>query len=393
MKKSYYLIFILIFSICKKSQSQDLNWGASGYVSGNLSHNFGTIGSPPSAVNLVITGTPAINSGPAITNINSAGTTYDCNNCALKTGVTFTNYTMHRIFTFTFNAPVISLNFHIYDIDGDSVVISATDASGVPQNVTITPRNGSQVKIVGNTSPSASVTGNNTTTPPAYSNQDANPNFVTFSGLVATLVIKYYMHQRDPGFPGTPSFSIGNMNWFGILAADEISLVAKRNNNASVLLQWNTESLTEPEKFVVERSTDSRTYSFISDVMVPNVSDNHFSYTDPNPPLCNAYYRIKYFTKTGNIYFSNAVLVKSLQGKEPAIAVFPNPVGNRLNVQLKKENDFIGKIKIIDIEGKKVFESNSSGKNIYTGFLKSGTYLLTVETDKGEIFNEIFVKE
>jgi hypothetical protein len=75
------------------------------------------------------------------------------------------------------------------------------------------------------------------------------------------------------------------------------------------------------------------------------------------------------------------------------LQVYPNPVGNVLNVNFR--NNIGGTIKVLDMQGivVKSFELTGSQKRINLEGLRSGMYFLRIRTDKGKLITVKFVKE
>ncbi len=74
------------------------------------------------------------------------------------------------------------------------------------------------------------------------------------------------------------------------------------------------------------------------------------------------------------------------------VSVFPNPSSNKLYLELETQN--IQQLRIFDITGKSVLDQKNipTPESIYISGLKSGVYILHIETDK-EVYTSKFVKE
>ena len=67
--------------------------------------------------------------------------------------------------------------------------------------------------------------------------------------------------------------------------------------------------------------------------------------------------------------------------KQTAIDVYPNPAGKTINIHLKKDNNSIDKINLIDVTGKVVKSFNqdlSVKQSLHIGYLKNGVYFLEI---------------
>ncbi len=99
-----------------------------------------------------------------------------------------------------------------------------------------------------------------------------------------------------------------------------------------------------------------------------------------------------------NPHYKNCYLrvILSLQTfKSETINVFPNPVNNKLNIQVTGHNNKTYKISIFDISGKLLIQKNFCNKeiiNINTSvLLKNNLYILKIES-RNEIYRYKFIK-
>ena len=65
-----------------------------------------------------------------------------------------------------------------------------------------------------------------------------------------------------------------------------------------------------------------------------------------------------------------------------AIKIFPNPTSNYLNISLPN-NNYLKSAIIYDLNGKEIFKTNNNLEKIDLSRFQSGTYLLLLETEKG----------
>jgi hypothetical protein len=77
---------------------------------------------------------------------------------------------------------------------------------------------------------------------------------------------------------------------------------------------------------------------------------------------------------------------------ENAVMLYPNPVSGILNLELKNENFEVQEISIVNMLGQTVYKGNDETLRIDVGFLNSGMYQVTVNTDKGAWIGK-FIKE
>lgn len=389
MKKALYtLLSILLFNTL--SRSQDFNWNTVSYTTGSLSTNFGSLGSPASTVSLNITGnTGTINSGfPVKYTADPSGTSNDCSvSCALRSSVTFTALNQTVVYTYTFSPAVTGITFRIYDIDG-------TDASSGDQ-ATVTATSGMTAQNISMTTLSgATITGSETTTATVRGTQgNTTDDFtdVTVNSGITSLVITYSNNPNNPS-AGNRSFSIGNMNWSGVLPVHFISFSGKKENNGTVKLKWTAEENDNADHYSIERSKNGQLYSEIGQFNAGNSGRNTYSFTDVNPGAGNSFYRIKQTDRNGQFEFSNIVLIKEGKNSDVAFTVFPNPATERITITTSG-NAQIKRIQLYDAGGRMLYESKNAGNNIDITSLKSGVYWIKAEDASGEIYRTSFLKK
>lgn len=100
----------------------------------------------------------------------------------------------------------------------------------------------------------------------------------------------------------------------------------------------------------------------------------------------NSFTRDIFFMKLNNV--SGIVKSKYLI----SLDVFPNPTIEELNIKIQ-QTETNAKIKIIDFNGKSVYDKNFTGSNLKlkVNHLKSGTYYIIITNDYGEIKTSKFI--
>jgi ELWxxDGT repeat protein len=170
----------------------------------------------------------------------------------------------------------------------------------------------------------------------------------------------------------------------------------------AVKLDWTTTNEINSDHFEIERSIDGKNFSSINRVNAPGNSavDQNYTYTDYQASNLNSsvlYYRLKSVDKDGTFKNSQVLLVR-LQGGGFQFTFAPNPVQQQLNVSVSPAGAKSVAIRIIDANGKQVYEQalptgvNVYQQNIDVAKLKTGVYYLQVITDN-IIKVEKFVKQ
>ncbi|SEJ43417.1 Por secretion system C-terminal sorting domain-containing protein [Dyadobacter koreensis] len=152
----------------------------------------------------------------------------------------------------------------------------------------------------------------------------------------------------------------------------------------SVLLNWSTTFETNSDFFEIQRSRDGRNWSMIGTIFASHESDKTktYSFADKNPFYGENLYRLKMVDQDGTFTYSR---IRSLTfGSESQIAVYPNPVQERLFVKLKSgEIDFIT---VTNSTGQVVSKYNKMpDEGINLDHLTIGNYIINVIKTDGTV--------
>ncbi|WP_205512721.1 T9SS type A sorting domain-containing protein [Longitalea arenae] len=162
---------------------------------------------------------------------------------------------------------------------------------------------------------------------------------------------------------------------------------AQKQSNKVVLL-WQTSSEENVKQFVIERSSDGKTYKAIGQVAAAgnSITAKNYSFADQSPILSgNNYYRLLMQDIDGKQSYSKTLIVKFGGESGSSLQVFPNPVKDMLQVQLPQGmNGSIG-LQIIDMNGRVIRRNNlaSDGNALNTSIdvstLGKGVYILKAQ--------------
>jgi hypothetical protein len=139
-----------------------------------------------------------------------------------------------------------------------------------------------------------------------------------------------------------------------------LSFAAKRQGNASVLLQWKTANELQNSHFVIERSGDGSLYQSIGSVKATDNATGAASYSFPdNDPLAGTnYYRLKQVDLDGHEQIYG---VRIVQPGSAIASLYPNPVINHFKLELPATPDKPLNFTI----------QNASGQVVQTGIIHS----------------------
>ncbi|MEI6346906.1 MAG: T9SS type A sorting domain-containing protein [Bacteroidota bacterium] len=156
-----------------------------------------------------------------------------------------------------------------------------------------------------------------------------------------------------------------------------INFNVKCQNNQS-LLSWTTASETNNNYFEIQKSTDAKSWNFVSKVMGAGNSTQqvNYEYLDYNLEKSDFFYRIKQVDFDGAFDFSSIVYLKKCSLSYFDITVFPNPVKSIVNIQFNGDKNQVHSIEIFNLLGEKVFFSDRFLSTIDLSDKQNGTYFI-----------------
>ncbi|WP_118952824.1 T9SS type A sorting domain-containing protein [Taibaiella helva] len=183
------------------------------------------------------------------------------------------------------------------------------------------------------------------------------------------------------------------IDWGAPLPVTMGSFTARAESSA-VRLDWNTYSEKNNLGFAIERSNDSRHWKeigFTGTAADGGNSNERLDYSayDNNPVSGLNFYRLRQTDRDGRYTYTEVRQV--VFGKENAINIYPNPATDMLNIAVSDWKD-IAVVRILDINGKQVFEAKEASNGISLGKLARGTYMLQVEQANGSVTQFKIVK-
>ena len=201
-----------------------------------------------------------------------------------------------------------------------------------------------------------------------------------------------FQNNRNP-FIDHPEFVKLIWDCTNLLPVNLLDFKATKNSN-SILLQWTTNKEANFNKYVVERSTNGKSFYAIGDVKGKNLES--YSLTDQNlPDAKTVFYRLKLVDVDGNYNYSKIVSVK-LQNTSSGITVFPNPAINAVTIKLQQPLTLNSSLKITDVEGREVMRIaivNAGQQEIpvKVNQLPAGRYVLTISNNKNLLYQSFVI--
>jgi len=150
---------------------------------------------------------------------------------------------------------------------------------------------------------------------------------------------------------------ISNLSQTNTLPVTLVDFVSKAEGN-QVKIQWTTASENKNEKFVVEKSTNGKDFSFLQEVKGSGTTTavNLYTAWDNSPSVGTNYYRLSQYDLDGGSQIIGLSSVKFNLGKQNAITVYPNPAGKQINVSVA-EDIRKANISIVSLRGEEIYNN------------------------------------
>ncbi|QMU29747.1 isopeptide-forming domain-containing fimbrial protein [Adhaeribacter radiodurans] len=157
-----------------------------------------------------------------------------------------------------------------------------------------------------------------------------------------------------------------------------------KNQNNQVYLTWATASEKNNDYFVVERSSDGKTFTSIGQVKGAGTTNQlkEYSFFDQSPLFGTAYYRLKQVDFNAVSKLSKIIAVDVKLSPVTATKLYPNPAQDKVNLQFSAIANGTAAIEIMDAKGRRVktqLITVTSGQNIIVlniQDLATGMYVL-----------------
>lgn len=136
----------------------------------------------------------------------------------------------------------------------------------------------------------------------------------------------------------------------GIVAIKLIDIKAV-NAGSSNRVEWSTSDEIASDKFELEYSLDGIHFSLLS-ALNANGQPSAYTYWHNNAAPGKTYYRLRMLSATGDIVYSKIVWAVVKQVKGFVVTAYPNPVVNKLNVEIAGSIPANARVQLTDITGK-----------------------------------------
>ena len=295
--------------------------------------------------------------------------------------------------------PIVGVIVELLNSSGDVIATTTTNASG-NYNFYNIPNGTYSVRITlpsgyyGSTYNNAS--GSNSSTDSDITQGTGSTN--TISGISINLLNQ--ATNGNDAFTGVSDYT--NIGAGFVLVAQALpvtwSSISVKNNKCENIITWTTESETNNDYFVVERSKDGKIYgdAAMIDGQGDKRSTTHYEHKDASASRGVTYYRIKQVDFDGRFTYSPVVNVRNTSCADKSfVTAYPNP-GTDNNVTLEIPEVAAGEdITIIMYnhvgQAVKTYKINASENTqsltLDITDLKSGIYMFHVSSSGGSLDN------
>ena len=168
-----------------------------------------------------------------------------------------------------------------------------------------------------------------------------------------------------------------------------MNFTAKANGNLA-LLNWQTASELNNDKFEIERSTNATDFIKIGEVKGNGTLQkiSAYNFLDRTPANGANYYRLKQVDFNGKFELSDAKAV-NFNLATAAFSIYPNPATDVLTIELKTST--ISSLDVYDFSGKYLFNQVLSDKvnTVNIEKLATGIYFFKVNSSEVSSINKI----
>jgi hypothetical protein len=167
--------------------------------------------------------------------------------------------------------------------------------------------------------------------------------------------VTFHYSYVDAAAMKDPSPAAYTLIWLVPLPADRLIAVASLNDNVATI-KWSTLSEQNTKNFIVERSTDNRTWTATGNIIPAAGSSSdkrEYQLPDNISDLAQnsvIYYRVKLTDIDGKVTYSNVCVVRLSQKLQ--MTAWPNPFQSTITISITSAKATIFNIRLLDINGR-----------------------------------------
>jgi hypothetical protein len=171
-----------------------------------------------------------------------------------------------------------------------------------------------------------------------------------------------------------------------VLPVSLLSFKGKKLKNNTNLLTWRVADEKDLSAYLVEKSTDSKTFEQVGIVKTKG-SNSIYEFTDKNTISGSSglYYRLKMIDLDEKIEYSKIINLESdkiLRG----VKIYPNPTSNIVNIEIEGTLNKSVQMSVKDISGRVVLQQTLTSDNstINMSAVSGGLYILETQFSDGQ---------
>ncbi len=166
----------------------------------------------------------------------------------------------------------------------------------------------------------------------------------------------------------------------------------------TVALSWLTESELDNKHFEVERAVDGRTFETIGIVEGNGTTTktHNYGFVDQRP-INTAYYRLKQVDFSGNVSYSDLVLVNMTKAEEAKLEVYPTISKGEITVRFTGFEAPLGTFNVFNSQGSLVYseevdlENKMAYKSLNTSKLNPGVYTVVISDNYNHVYSNFVI--
>lgn len=196
-------------------------------------------------------------------------------------------------------------------------------------------------------------------------------------------------------------------DWFTVGATDNtfpvewLDLAAEATPSGQVAIRWATAQELNNDFFTVERSTDGRMFTSVTDVAGAGTTTapTHYEAMDAEPVAGAAYYRIRQTDFDGQFSYSPMVEINLSATNQIQLSLAPNPVAAGQSVQVRIDHPGgQAALRVLSLTGQELYRQAvdlSGGMQqvaLPLANLAPGTYLVQVQSGQGQAATQLVIR-
>jgi hypothetical protein len=227
-----------------------------------------------------------------------------------------------------------------------------------------------------------------------FTDLDWQSTIISLSGLVGNS-LRLRIELRNTA--GSEEMVIDDVSVVCTPLPVEMTSLMAFNDEETVQVVWETAMETGSDRFEIERSHDGSTFFSIGRVAAAgnSATTTSYSFTDRSPINGPAFYRLRQVDLDGSFTHTQVVQVNAHTAPLELAKLYPNPVSDRLNVEVFSRDSQQSSLSVYDLMGNEVLRQDamlSAGQNaleVKASELAAGMYLLRIQAGS-EVLNERF---